>query len=95
MLSNRLLQKKTYEELMEDIIILKENKSIEEQQQIDALFNEIILSDPILLLTDFLVKGDLESVSRFMERYPTITSEYPEEIESLKNKYGNFGPTKK
>lgn len=86
---------KSYEELIEDIIILKENKSIEEQHQIDALFNEIVLSDPILLLTDLLVKGDLESVSRFMEMYPTITSEYPKEIESLKNKYGSFGPTKK
>ena len=86
---------KSYEEIMIDRENLKLNKSLKDQQTIDELYNEIIILDPILSLTERLESGDKNSVNHYLSLHPTLISEYPEETKSLTSKYGNFGPIKK
>lgn len=82
---------KSYDEIMADLTAFKENKTIEEQNLIDDIYKEIIISDPILLLSDILAKGDINYFNRILETYPMIFNEYPEEIRTLNEKYGCFG----
>ena len=80
---------KTYDEIISDRENLKKNKTLEEQEQIDALYNEIILLDPILSLTEKLRSGNLNLVREYLEAHPTLISEYPDEIRILNEEY-NF-----
>lgn len=82
---------KSYDEIISDLNIFKKNKTPIEQQQIDNLYKEIILLDPILFLNDILVRGDMTAFDEFIKLHPTITSEYKEEIRVLNEKYGCFG----
>lgn len=81
---------KSYGEIINDKANIKANRSLEEQRQIDELYKEIILSDPILALTEKLEKGDIKEVQEYLDLHPTITSEYPEEINALNKKYDYF-----
>jgi len=81
---------KSYEEIIFDKEILKENKSVLEQQKIDNLYDEIITLDPILTLTQKIEQGDIESVKEYLTLHPTLINEYPDEIQKLYEKYGNF-----
>ena len=82
---------KSYEELMFDKDVFKENRSVEEQQKIEQLYNEIVVLDPILTLTCMFEKGEIESIKNYLNQHPTLITEYPEEIKTLNEKYGYFG----
>lgn len=80
---------KTYEEIINDKNILKEDKNIEEQKIIDRLYKEIIILDPILSLTEKLEYGDTQLVKEYIELHPMLLSEYEDDINELFKKY-NF-----
>ena len=82
---------KSYDEIIADLEKFKEGKTEEEKMQIDNLYKEIIMSDPILLLSDLLAKGQTFALDDFLKLYPTVISEYPEELKLLDEKYGCFG----
>lgn len=82
---------KSYDEIIADLEKFKEGKTEEEKMQIDNLYEEIITSDPILLLSDLLAKGQTFALDDFLKLYPTVISEYPEELKLLDEKYGCFG----
>ena len=81
---------KGYQEIMLDREKLKTNLSPEDQKKIDALYEEIIRLDPILMISDLLEKGDTQAVKDFIELHPTVLEEYPKEMEQLSEKYGHF-----
>lgn len=81
---------KGYEEIMIDKANFKKNRGLEEQKRIDELYDQIIILDPILDLTDKLERGDIRKVKEYLDLHPTIISEYPEEIKLLKEKYNYF-----
>lgn len=83
---------KNYEEIMNDKVNIKKNKSPKEQQKIDELYNEIIMLDPILTLTAILEMGNIQFAKEYLSLYPSIISEYPDEIKYLNEKYGCFSP---
>ena len=68
---------------------IKEGRTLEEKELIDALYDEIIATDPILLLTELLLSGNMKAVEVFMNTYPSIVIEYKDEIEKLNEQY-NF-----
>ena len=80
---------KSYEEIMIDKSNFTKNKTLEEQQKIESLYNEIIILDPILTITDKLEKGDKQGVKEYLDLHPTLLSEYTDEIRLLNEKY-NF-----
>ena len=82
---------KSYDEIIADLEKFKEGKTEEEKMQIDNLYKEIIMSDPILLLSDLLAKGQTFALDDFFKLYPTVISKYPEELKLLDEKYGCFG----
>ena len=80
---------KTHEEIIKDLMRLKEGRTLEEKELIDALYDEIIATDPILLLTELLLSGNMKAVEVFMNTYPSVVIEYKDEIEKLNEQY-NF-----
>lgn len=85
-------QPKTYEEIIDDKEAMKYNKSLEDGQKIESIYKVIIETDPILALTDRIVRNDDEAVSEYLKLHPTLLTEYKDEIEKLKVKY-NFSPS--
>ncbi len=81
---------KNYEEILQDWDNQKRNLNQQGQQKIDALYEEIIRLDPILMITSLLEKNDNQSVRDFIDLHPTIFEEYPVEMAELTEKYGNF-----
>ena len=81
---------KTYDEIIADRESFKVGKSLEEQRTINVLYDYIIRLDPILSLTDLLEIGFEDLVQDYLQEHPTLMSEYPEEIQFLKEKYGEF-----
>ena len=81
---------KTHKETIADLMRLKEGKSYEFKEKIDALYDEIIVTDPILLLNEMLLNEDVQSIEIFMNMYKELTIEYQEEIKELNEQYGCF-----
>lgn len=80
---------KTHKEIIKDLMRIKEGRTLEEKELIDALYDEIIATDPILLLTELLLSGNMKAVEVFMNTYPSVVIEYKDEIEKLNEQY-NF-----
>ena len=78
---------KTYDDIVRDRELLKSGKSKEIQDRIDELYYFVIESDPIMALTDRIVKG--ENVIDYLRLHPTLIREYKEEVELLATKYDN------
>ena len=81
---------KNHQEIIADLMKLKEGKTLAEKEKIDSLYDEIIATDPILLLSEILLSGNMSAVEMFMNMYPTIAIEYKDEIKELNEQYGCF-----
>lgn len=81
---------KTYEEIIEDKNINRQGKTKEEQRNIDRIYNEIIVLDPILYLTHLLEQNSSSEITDYLNTHPTIITMYPEEIQSLCEKYDSL-----
>lgn len=74
---------KKYEELMLDRV-----KAIEKygnNSKISMIFDNIINSDPVLLITKFIKERNIEEIKDFLKKHPTFKDEYKEEIEMIIN----------
>lgn len=83
---------KTYEEIIADREMYKQNRSSEEQEYIDKMYEEIISLDPILALSHALKNNDIYTVKLYLYHHPTIVTEYPNEIQLLREKYPELNP---
>lgn len=78
---------KSYEEIIAEREMYKQNRSKEEQEHIDKMYDEIISLDPILALSQALATNDMYMLKVYLYNHPTILTEYADEIQSLKAKY--------
>ena len=84
-------QVKSYEEIINDKNMYLNNcKNLRERNQIEELYSEIILLDPILTITHYLENNNLKELVEYYDIHPTINEHYSKEIDELKNKYSNF-----
>lgn len=76
---------KTYEEIInERKILLQLFKEDEELSiKIEKLYHCIIISDPVLYLTDLVMHNEKEKIIQFIDKHPSIFLEYPVEIEQI------------
>ena len=71
---------KTYEEILED----KEKYSKEyDKYKVDKLYEQIIRTSPILLISKYIKENDIDRIYKFLEEHPTFKDEYQEEIKEL------------
>lgn len=83
---------KTYEEIIADREMYKRNRPQEEQEHIDKMYAEIISLDPILALSHALATNDTYMLKVYLYNHPTIITEYPNEIQTLRAKYPALDP---
>lgn len=79
---------KTYNEIIEDrkkLLILYPQKA----DKINELYNSIINTDPILYLTDLVIKNESILIEEFIIIHPTLFEEYPKEIEEISSLSSN------
>ncbi len=53
--------------------------------KLESIYSNIINSDPMLIITSYLVRKDIKGIKRFLKEHPTFTTEYQEEINELFN----------
>ena len=78
---------KTYEEIIADREMYKQNRPQEEQEHIDKMYSEIISLDPILALSHALATNDIYMLKVYLYHHPTILTEYADELQALRVKY--------
>ena len=78
---------KTYEEIIADREMYKQNRPQEEQEHIDKMYSEIISLDPILALSHALATNDIYMLKVYLYHHPTILTEYADELQALRAKY--------
>lgn len=83
---------KTYEEIIADREMYKRNRPQAEQEHIDKMYAEIISLDPILALSHALATNDTYMLKVYLYNHPTIITEYPNEIQTLRAKYPALDP---
>lgn len=69
-------------------LILDKYKAIEEcgnKEKINAIYDNIINTDPMLLMTKLVEEKDIHSIQKFISDHPTFLKEYKEEINELIN----------
>ena len=55
------------------------------ESKIDSIYENIINSDPMVLITKLVEEKNQEGIIEFLEKHPTFKDEYKEEIDSLFN----------
>lgn len=78
---------KTYEEIISEKEMYKQNRTPEEQEHIDKMYAEIISLNPILALHHALATNDIYMLKVYLYNHPTILTEYADEIQTLRAKY--------
>lgn len=78
---------KSYEEIIAEREMYKQNRSKEEQEHIDKMYDEIISLDPILALSHALATNDIYMLKVYLYNHPTILTKYADEIQALRAKY--------
>lgn len=73
---------KSYEEILQD----KERYSKKyDPSKVDKLYEQIIRTSPMLLISKYIVENDVDRVYKFLEAHPTFVDEYQDEIKELLN----------
>ena len=70
------------------IKITGEEKESTTHNQINEIYGNIIKTDPMLQVSEYLVKGNIEELKEFIKFHPTLIDEYQEELEELLRLYG-------
>ena len=52
-------------------------------QKLESIYNNIINSDPMCIITSHLMRKDIKGIKKFLKEHPTFTTEYQEEINEL------------
>ena len=55
------------------------------KSKINAIYDNIISSDPIILITKLVEEKDIDGINKFLLEHPTFKNEYKEEIDELFN----------
>ncbi|MBR3146032.1 MAG: hypothetical protein IKF47_02085 [Bacilli bacterium] len=74
---------KSYHELVIDKY--KAIKNHGNKDKISAIYDNIINTDPMVLLTKLVEEKDIEEIKKFLNNHPTFLNEYKEEIAELIN----------
>lgn len=54
-------------------------------EKISAIYDNIINTDPIVLMNKLIVEKDIDGINKFLKDHPTFRDEYSEEIDNLFN----------
>lgn len=69
-------------------LIIDKYKAIEKygnKEKISAIYDNIINTDPMVLMNKLIVEKDIDGINKFLQDHPTFRDEYNEEIDSLFN----------
>ena len=64
-------------------IMLDHFKAIDrygEKRKLDSIYSNIIYTDPMLIITSYIIEKDINNIKKFLKEHPTFTTEYEEEI---------------
>lgn len=69
-------------------LVIDKYKAIEKlgnESKINSIYENIINTDPIVLMNKLIVEKDIDGIKKFLKDHPTFRDEYNEEIDNLFN----------